>query len=156
MFSFTTKKQQNDVKTMLARICDHTTPNMAAPSEHDRTENRFNRSIPTLLCPWENGEPCPDDNVFVLTKDVSDIGIGIIAHQPIRVANVVVGLWPNDEIAAEPWFFTGEVKRNAPMGGGFWIMGIELTDCLNLDFSDALQSLRRLAKRLRVPATVAV
>ncbi len=147
-------KKTIEVCKHLARVCDLTTPNMAAPSCEDRVEDRHNRSIPTLICPWEHNNPHVDESAFVLTKDLSDIGIGIVSNQPIRATEVLVGLWPDEQVADEPWFFLGDVKRIAPLGGGFWIMGVALTEFANQDHQDALRPLRSLAERLRVPSPV--
>jgi hypothetical protein len=154
MFSFTSRKKTIEVCKHLARVCDLTTPNMAAPSCEDRVEDRHNRSIPTLICPWEQNNPRVDESAFVLTKDLSDIGIGIVSSQPIRATELLVGLWPDEQVADEPWFFLGDVKRIAPLGGGFWIMGVALTEFANQEHQDALGPLRSLAERLRVPPPV--
>jgi len=156
MFSFNARKKRGNVRKYLARICDHTTPNYAAPSDDERTENRHNRSIPTLIVPWENNMPCVDEAAFVLTKDISDAGIGIIANQPICANEVLVALWPDEGVSKSPWFFLSEVRRNAPLGGGFWILGIELTEFANDEYMDLLKPLRPLAERLRTPKPVSV
>ena len=51
MFSFKNYKKSIEARKYLARICNLATPNYAVPSEAERTENRHNRSIPTLICP---------------------------------------------------------------------------------------------------------
>jgi len=156
MFSYNARKNRCDVRKYLARICDLTTPNYAAPSDDERAENRRNRSIPTLICPWEDNVPCVDEAAFVLTKDISDAGIGIVANQPICAHEVLVALWPNDEVSDAPWFFLSKVIRNAPLGGGFWILGIELTEFATAEYQDLVRPLLPLAERLRAPKPVNV
>jgi hypothetical protein len=154
MFSFNARKKRGDVRRYLARICDHTTPNYAAPCEDERAKNRHNRSIPTLICPWENGMPCVDEAAFVLTKDISDAEIGIVSNQPICANEVLVALWPGEEVSQTPWFFLCEVRRNAPLGGGFWILGVELIEFANAEYQNLIKPLMPLAERLRVPTPV--
>ncbi len=156
MFSFNARKKRLEVRKYLARICDLTTPNYAAPSDEERSEDRHNRSIPTLICPWENNLPCVDEAAFVLTKDISDAGIGIVANQPICADDVLVGLWLEENGSESPWFFLSEVRRNAPLGGGFWILGIELTEFANHEYQNVLKPLRKLAERLRVPKPISI
>ena len=100
--------------------------------------------------------PCVDECAFVLTKDLSDAGIGIVANQPICASKVLIGIWPNEKVANEPWFFVSEVIRNAPLGGGFWVLGIELTEFANQEYQDVLKPLQTLAERLRVPTPVGI
>ena len=100
--------------------------------------------------------PCVDEAAFVLTKDISDAGIGIVANQPICANEVLVALWPDEGVSKSPWFFLSEVRRNAPLGGGFWILGIELTEFANDEYMDLLKPLRPLAERLRTPKPVSV
>ena len=152
MFSFNDRKKLLKVKGYLARICDCTSPNLAAPGgDEERAENRHNRCIPTLICPWENDKPCVRESTMVLTKDLTEIGIGIVAHQPIRAEQVLVGLWSDERVAKQPWFFIGDVRRNTPLGGGFWVLGVALTEFANDNYRDVLHDVMPLARRLRTP-----
>jgi hypothetical protein len=156
MFSFIDRKKRLKVKRYLARICDCTSPNLAAPADDERAENRYNRCIPTLICPWEDGEPCVNECTIVLTKDFAENGIGIVANQPIRADKVLVGVWSDERVANVPWFFLGDVRRNTPLGGGFWIVGVALTEFANDEYRDVLHDVMPLALRLRTPNAVCV
>jgi hypothetical protein len=92
----------------------------------------------------------------VLTKDLAEMGIGLVANQPIRAEQVVVGLWGDERIASVPWFFIGDVRANTPLGGGFWVLGIELNEFANTEYRDVLKDLIPLASRLRAPKPLCV
>jgi len=94
--------------------------------------------------------------MFVLTKDLSDIGMGIVAHQPIRATEVLIAVSIDDDMTNEPWFFIGKMKRISAIGGGFWILGVELTKFANDEYRDVLQPLLATASRLRVAVPVVV
>ena len=151
MFSFTKRKKTVDVQPYIRRLCDLTTPNLTAKIE-GRSENRYNRSIPTLLGPWQDDCPSGDECIICLTSDMSDRGVSLILSQPFRADAVVVGYWVASDEISEPWFFLGNIRRNQAIGGGFWKLGIELAEFANLDSIDALAVLKPLAERLRAPA----
>jgi hypothetical protein len=153
MFSFANHKKTVDVYPHIRLICDLTTPNLASMPA-GRSEDRFNRTIPTLLCPWENDLPLVDECAICLTSDVADRGVRIVLTQPFRAETVAVGYWIGSDQMREPSFFLGEVRRNQPIGGGFWTVGVELTEFANTDHRDALADLRESASKLLSPVAL--
>jgi hypothetical protein len=124
-------------------LVNHTSPNLP-PLEGDfRSENRANRTIPTLLTPWEDAEPAVDESTYALTKDFSDRGVSLVLHQPFKAEQVVVGF------RLESVRFTlGNVRQNVPLGGGFWQLGVELTGILDPAVFPQIQSLLPLTAPL--------
>lgn len=92
----------------------------------------------------------------MLTKDLADVGIGIVINQPIYAKELLVALWPDEDDSESAWFFVSEVRRNAQLGGGFWILGVELTSFANEEYQKVLAPLLPLAKRLRAASPVCV
>ena len=154
MFSFAYHKKTVDLYPYIRQICDLTTPNLATMVA-GRSEDRFNRTIPTLLCPWENDRPVVDECAICLTSDLADRGIRLVLAQPFRAERVAVGYWIGSNQMREPWFFLGDVRRNQPIGGGFWAVGIELTEYANTDHQEAFADLRETAAKLLSPVAVA-
>ena len=148
MFSFSAHKKVVDVFPYLRRICDLTTPNLPGRGAEDRSENRYNRTIPTLLCPWENEAPVAAESVIVLTKDLTDRGVGLVLNQPVRAGDVVVGFWLPGVDMTGPWYLLGKTLRSIPFGGGFWTVGVELTEYANQDYSEQLEVLKTVASKL--------
>ncbi len=155
MFSFTKRKKTVDVNTHMRRLCDLTTPNLTAKTE-GRCENRYNRSIPTLIGPWQDDHPSVDECIIGLTSDISDRGVSLILSQPFRADAVVVGYWITSDEICEPWFFLGNIRRNQAIGGGFWTVGIELVEFANPNYTDPLAALNPLASQLCAPDPVTV
>jgi hypothetical protein len=132
----------------LRRLCDLTTPNVSCSDEYGRSENRYNRTIPVLLCPWTNDAPLIDQAAIVLTKDIADGGLGLVVPHAHWSGNVALGFWLNEAVMSEPWFFLGAVQRSASFGGGYWCLGVELKEFANPEHGEALAPLHELARSL--------
>jgi hypothetical protein len=150
MFSFDTRKRLCEVREFLRHLVNLTTPNLPPLEGDSRSETRSNRALPALLTPWEHGQPVVDESTYALTKDFSDRGLALVLQQPFKSVEVVVGLY-----LESPRFVLGEVRQNVPLGGGYWQIGVELTDFLDAAEYPQVQSLVPLAKRL-VPSSRAI
>lgn len=147
MFSFDTQKRLGEVRNLVRQLVDVTSPNAPPLEGESRSEDRSNRALPALLTPWEDGCPVTDESTYALTKDFSDRGLALMLPQPFKCDQVVVGLW-----LGSPRFALGEVRQNVPLGGGFWQLGVELTDLLDPAESPQIQPLVAFAARL-IPRT---
>jgi hypothetical protein len=127
-----------------------TAPNVAT-AEQDRVENRYNRTFPALLAPWSDDGPEAETAVVVLTRDISDRGVGLVLRSPLDEQRVVVAFWLSREQMEEPWFFLGEAQHAQPLGGGYWTIGVQLREYASDDYRDLLRPLRPLAVKLLPP-----
>ena len=120
-----------------------------------RTARRFLRSVPVVLAPWVESRPVPEDHTFALTRDMSFGGAGLILQQPYRADEVVIGIRPTPskkhEPLRSPQFFVGSIISNTVIGGGFWLMGIQLTESVTPDHSLEFRQLQEFAVRLTPP-----
>ena len=149
IFSFLdTRKKANDLSPYMRRLCDLTVPNLCNSIEQGRTENRYNRSLPVLLCAWKNGRPPAAQALFAITKDLSDRGLSVITQMPLEGEFIVAFALPETE-ASEPWYFLGEACRSRAIGGGFWTTGIELSQFVTGTHRRDLAVLQPLAIQLR-------
>lgn len=143
MFSFDTRKRLVAIRGFVRQLMDTTSPNRPPLEGEFRAENRSSRALPILLAPWENLQPIVDESTYAVTKDFSDHGLSLVLHQPFKSDQVVVVLW-----LEHAYFGLGEVRQNVPLGGGFWQVGIELTDVVNTGEYPQLESLLPMAARL--------
>jgi hypothetical protein len=104
--------------------------------------------MPALLAPWHDGGPIADDVCFALTRNISDAGVGLILPKPFESRELCLGLMIVEDSTGEPCFFLGTGKHLAPIGGGYWSMGVNLTDCASECCPEKLGSLRALAAQL--------
>lgn len=151
MFFSSDNKGLVELKRYLRRVTDLTTPNRASAPNCARTEDRYNRAIPTLLSPWEGNRVDRSRCAMVLTRDISDRGVGLIAHHPFPAREVVLAYWLSIDDAHEPWFFQGTVQRQDAIGGGFWTIGVELAEFMNERRRHEMEPLLPLAHKLRPP-----
>lgn len=145
MFKFARRKAQVQVQSFLRRLLDRTAPNLPLWGEESRGEGRSNRTVPVLLVPLEDGKLQTDHVVFALTKDVSSRGLALTLPQPLRLGEVVIAV--SSEGGVE--YVRGTVRQNAPMGGGFWQLGIELRSRVVAEDWPQVKELARFAARLR-------
>ncbi len=156
MFPFTKSEkiapvETVDVRPYLRSLCNLTMPYETTEIER-RSDRRYNRTILTLLGPWQNDRPLVDQCTIAVTSDIADYGVRLLLNQPFRADTVVVGYWIASDEMSEPWFFLGNVHRNQAIGGGFWEAGIELTGFANTNYAEALAVLKPLAAKLLPPA----
>lgn len=154
MFSFKRRAKATNLRVQLRRLCDITTTVDRTGGESPRRKTRYSRAMPTLLCPWEDGRPVVDDVVFATTQDISDEGIGLILAQRFQAERMVVGYFPNVDNSGEPLFFLGETRHHEAIGGGFWKLGIELTEFANSDYAAELEPLGQFAEQLLPPQSL--
>ena|SRR5436190_19176013 len=146
---FTRETKATEVEPRLRRICDVSTLQTLVDGQDEvRVTNRLAKAIPVLYCPLKGGEPETGEAFVAVAKDISDTGIGLILHQPLRTKEVILGFWLGAEQSPEPWFFRATVRRNQPMGGGLWVLGLELVEFLNNGGRQSFDSLIPAAKRL--------
>src|SRR5437773_1846748 len=86
------------------------------------SHNRHNRAIPALLCGWEDGEPLIQTSIIGITKDIADVGVGLIVREPFAAKEAVVGFFLEESAATEAWFFHGVVERQVAIVDGFWLV----------------------------------
>jgi hypothetical protein len=154
MFSFTARKKRVDFQGYIRRLIDLTSPNRANSEELQRCENRYNRVIPALLCPWEQGAPVVSKAVVAITRDIADQGVGLILNDAFVGQEVVVGFCDWEATSGSPWFFLGTKRTSLPIGGGYWLLGIEFSELINEIWPRQLEPLVGLAEKLRPPCAV--
>jgi hypothetical protein len=152
MFSFSTRKKSVDFQRYIRRLIDRTSPNRGGSASMERYENRHNRIIPALLCPWDQNTPIVSKAVVAITKDFSDRGIGLILSNTFDAEYVVVGFCHEEATAKEPLFFLGVKRTSSPIGGGFWLFGVELAEFMNETWRAELEPLFPMAKKLLQPS----
>ncbi len=123
MFSFDDRKKLLEVQSVLRRVIDASAPNRAPQEGEARWDSRSNRTLPLVLCPWEDDEPWIDGAITAVTKNVSSQGLTAILAVKFEAELVVAGF----SLDGDHRFMIGIVRHRTPLGGGFSQLGIELT-----------------------------
>jgi hypothetical protein len=148
MLSLFQRNRVAEVAPHIRRICDLTIPNKPTPNCH-RSEERYNRSLPVIVCPWRDGWPVTNELTVAMTKDLSEQGIGLIRDAPMTTEEVVIGFWLEVDDAAEPSYFRATTQSNQRLGGGYWLVGVALEEYMNRDHREQLKALDICAAYLR-------
>jgi hypothetical protein len=150
MFSFERDKKRVDVQTHMRRVADLTSPNLVPIQGGGRTEQRYNRTLPVLVAPYDNGEVYVEGGVLAVSKDLCDRGMSVIICESYPEAEVALGLWLCPQSVSqeetEPIFFVGQVRQCSEIGAGYWQAGIELMEVITS--RKLLAELRPLARKL--------
>lgn len=142
------REMEESIHNVLREIAENTESQFLPDEGDPRWHQRSNRSLPALLVPWENGGPMVQDATYALTKDFSSQGLALILPHPFRVEAVLIGLHLDT-----PLFALGQIRHNAALGGGFWQLGIQIYELIEVDSHPHLPTLLPLAERL-VPCAV--
>lgn len=143
MFSFRRRAKNLEVYKVIRRFLDTVQPELAPYEGEARWERRLHRTVPMLLAPYDD-ELSIDEASYALTKNLSDTGLAIVLPQPFRAERVAVGFW----FADQAHFVLGKVRQNVPLGGGFWQLGIELTETFDPAKAPEFRRLLTLTARL--------
>jgi len=149
MFTFITRKRSvASMHLHVRRLMDVTFQGSVADVEAQRSSARYVRCFPVLVAPWVDDEPAADDAVFGIANNISPQGFGLIVPKAIESAQVCLGVHtPGDE--SDAFFLLGDSKHVAAIGGGFWSLGVELTDFATESCPYKLGRLKKLAAGLR-------
>ncbi len=148
MSSLSDRQKTVELAPYIRRLQDITIPNNPVP-DCNRAEQRFNRALPVLICPWVEEQPVTDQMTIAVTKDISDLGLGLIRESPLNVQEIVVAFWLDYGDMSEPWHFKATVNSNQQLGGGFWLVGTSLDEFLTQNYREVLKPLEMAADFLR-------
>lgn len=127
---FKQRKKKQEVWKCLRRILDRSSAEQLLLGKDDRKEKRIPFSFPVLLQTGFADQHTWSKPIFALTKDISDDGVAVIAHRSIEQSQVICVIWEDG-----PIFLSGEIRQCQRLGGGFWKIGMELSETVSgLDF----------------------
>lgn len=143
MLIFQLSRRQMAVRNFLRRLLDVTCPTLPPLEGERRQSERFPRVLPVLIVPWENDRPVVDEAGFGLTKDFGDCSVAVVLPQPFKAHQALIGFWLEG-----PNYIRGVVEHYAPIGGGFWQVGVALEQVVPIGDYPVLERLAPLASRL--------
>jgi len=143
MYSFEENSKQIEVRGLAQRISNATIPNRPKADSRDRVDDRYNRSLSTVLLPWADGKAVIGAPLYAVTKDISEVGLSLVLREPAVPPQMVCGFWLD-----APYFVRAELRHSEPIGGGFWQVGIEMTELFTLADQDDHEQLEQLAANL--------
>jgi len=156
VFSFSRRRERVEISGFIRHLVNVTTPNLPPTGGEQREQRRVNRSLPVLLAPWVGKRPLVDQAVTAMTKDIGDVSVGVVMQKPLAaVEQVALGFMlpvrDGTNLESEPSFVLGNVRQIAPIGGGYWLAGIELDRILGTSGGAHFDELVAMTKQLTPP-----
>jgi hypothetical protein len=125
------------VRAVVLRLVNKHCPGRTAPLEDPRIDNRVDLVVAVMVVPIEEEQILVDRAFTTVTKDFSSTGAGIVLDRPCRFRQAILAL----RIEGETTFVRVEAKHVAPMGGGFFHLGLHLVEVVSAGDYPELASL---------------
>ncbi len=134
--AFQQRQKKQEVWKCLRRVLDRNSITGLLPDDDVRSVKRFPYCSPVMLQLCSNDQPAPCEPVFAISKDLSDDGIALITNQPLEEVQVLCVLWQDG-----PHYILGDVRQCQYVGGGFWKVGVQLTEIVSSEDFPTLPAL---------------
>jgi hypothetical protein len=129
MIFFQRRRDNVLLQQFLERVAGLTDINGNVDAITVRRDHRMPRSFPVFLVPVEQEEFLWDRAMYGFCQDISERGMGIVVGRHFEGEQVVIGLWPVNEMvtaaSTQPGFIRGEVRNQAEIGAGFYRLGVQ-------------------------------
>ena len=123
---FKLRQKKQEVWKCLRRIIDRATADKLLVDSDIRNGNRVPLCLPVVLQLCLDEQPLPCEPVFALTRDLSDDGVAIVTSQRLDPSQIICVIWQD-----RPIFLLGDVRQCIYLGGGYWKVGIQLTEIVS-------------------------
>ncbi len=123
-----TKSKDLGVQGFILKVVNNNCSELEALVEGPRLEGRVNLVLPVLIIPVEGRRNLLADETFTATtKEFSTTGIAIVLDRPMGLDEVIVGFrWEGDMT-----YVRAVAKHLNPMGGGFYQLGLQMTEIVH-------------------------
>jgi hypothetical protein len=132
-----TRDKTRAVQSFILKVVNNNCPELAALTEGPRLESRVNLTVAVLVVPVEAGRPLVQEAFTAVTKEFSTTGLALVLDRPWALDEALVGFrWQR-----EMTFIRATAKHLNPIGGGFFQLGLQMTEVVGPDEAPDLHSL---------------
>jgi hypothetical protein len=133
MSLFTQNGKKRAIQGFVLKIVNNQCPELKALMEGPRADRRVNLTMVVLVIPVEQKKLRVGQAFAAVTKEFSATGLSIVLSEPKSLEEVVlVFRWES-----ESTYIKAHVKHLNPMGGGFYQLGVQMTEILdNSDYRE--------------------
>ena len=139
MFGFLLRKKRDDVRTMFAGYVNRNSVQGTCGVQRRSTRGTFSQIVWIVFVDDASGEPAFDDAIPVVTKDISLDGLAVFHTRPVDAERVLIGL--EGDVSMQ--FVNCQVGHCTPMGYGFYQIGLQPVELIDLSPSEANHFFRR-------------
>jgi hypothetical protein len=122
--SLFSRNKKIGVQSFILNLVNNNCPELEALAEGPRLEGRVNLVVAVLVIPVEGGEPLAERAFTAVTKEFSSTGVALVLDEPKGLDEVILGFRWEREIS----FVRAVAKHLNPMGGGFFQLGLRMTE----------------------------
>lgn len=124
------------VQSFVLKVVNNNCPELKALIEGPRLDRRVHLTVVVIVVPVEKGELVAGQAFTAVTKEFSALGLSLVLDQPLGLHEVILGFrWEGEMI-----FVRATAKHLNPMGGGFYQLGLKLTEMVPTGDYPELQS----------------
>jgi len=123
------RKKQMAAQRLLVRIMNQQHQANTVRMQDSRQEQRSNATVPVMVVPYVDGRPVVDDAFPATTKDLSAVGIGIVARQAMPAEEVLIGFRADND-DDDVFFIRAKVKHQERISPDFYQAGLSTIEVL--------------------------
>lgn len=122
------RKKQQEAQRLLVRLLNQQQCATKIRMADARQEQRSNTTVPVIIVPYVSGRPLVDEAFPGTTKDLSAVGIGLVANQPISTDEALIGFRTEEN---ETFFIRARVKHQDQLSTDFYQIGANAVEVLH-------------------------
>jgi hypothetical protein len=122
--SLFSKRKDLPVRSFVLKLLNTHSPGLRAMMDGPRRDSRVNMTVPVLVVPFEEGRLRAAQTFAAVTKEFSNSGVGVVLDGPGAPEQAILGFRLEDAMT----FLMAETKHVDPMGGGFYHLGMQMTE----------------------------
>lgn len=126
--SLFTRNRDAELQGFVVRLLNNNCPELRARLDGPRLEGRVNLTIVVRIVPIEDGDLLVAKAYSAVTKEFSTTGVALVLDEPRAPEEVALGFRWGGKLT----WLRAKAKHLNPMGGGFYQLGLRLTDMLHL------------------------
>jgi hypothetical protein len=132
-----TRNRESEVRGFVLKVVNNNCPELKSLLEGPRADSRVNLTVVVLVVPVHRKKLMLEQSFFAVTKEFSGSGVGLVVERPRPIEEAVLGFrWEGDTVFLRAWS-----KHLHPLGGGFFQIGMELTEVVPVGDYPELASL---------------
>ena len=118
------RKNLLGVQNFVLRVINNNCPELKAFLEGSRQDKRVNLTLVVMVVPLANGKLQLNETFYAITQELSVTGMGIVLDQQRSLDHIILGF----SFEGSMTFIHATAKHLTPMGGGFYHLGLEMTE----------------------------
>ena len=120
------RKKDTAVQSFLVSLLNENCPALREQLDGPRLEGRVNLTLVLIVVPVEQGKPHPRKAFCATTKEFSSNGVALVVDRPYGIEEAMLGFRRRGSMT----WLRAKARHLNPMGGGFFQLGLRLTERL--------------------------